>query len=69
MLPQTTPTLKSLWADFVNAVQEMLNMNIENTLLNDVLAVAPSLIIGPNKTEQGKQPQRTLYQKRKCNSS
>ena len=63
VLPQTTPTLKSLWADFVNAVQEMLNMNIENTLLNDVLAVAPSLIIGPNKTEQGKQPQRTLYQK------
>jgi len=63
VLPQTTPTLKSLWADFVNAVQEMLGMNIEFTLLNDVLAVAPSLIIGPNKTEQGKQPQRTLYQK------
>ena len=57
------PTIQKLWANFVNAVQEMLGMNIEFTLLNDVLAIAPSLIVGPNKTEQGKQPQRTLYQK------
>ena len=57
------PTIQKLWANFVNAVQEMLGMNIEFTLLNDVLAVAPSLIVGSNKTEQGKQPQRTLYQK------
>ena len=38
-------------------------MDIEYTLLNDVLAIAPSLIIGPNKAEQKKQPQRKLYQR------
>ena len=57
------PTIRTLWAEFVNAVQEMLEMNIEYTLLNDVLAIAPSLIIGPNKAEQKKQPQRKLYQR------
>ncbi len=57
------PTIQTLWAEFVNAVQEMLDMDIEYTLLNDVLAIAPSLIIGPNKAEQKKQPQRKLYQR------
>ena len=45
----------SIWQDFVQAVQDMLGLgDISGTLLNDVIAVAPELFIGPNAEEQAK---------------
>lgn len=42
--------ISSLWTDFVEAVKKLLNMgDISNTLLNDVLSVAPELMEGPKQ--------------------
>jgi hypothetical protein len=42
----SAPPKASLWSDFVNSVKELLNIDIDNTLLNDVLALAPELMTG-----------------------
>jgi hypothetical protein len=42
--------ISSLWTDFVEAVKKLLNLgDISNTLLNDVLSVAPELMQGPKR--------------------
>jgi hypothetical protein len=45
---------QSLWSDFVNFVKNLLKLDISNTLLNDVLVVAPELFQGPRKNIVGR---------------
>ena len=47
-----TTTDRSLWNEFVEAVKEILNLDISNTVLNDVLAIAPELFTGPDVVAQ-----------------
>ena len=59
----TTVTENSLWSNFVSSVKELLGMDISNTLLNDVLAVAPELMKGPRAKEQAARKSETLFKK------
>ena len=60
----TPSTISSLWTDFVQAVSDMLGLgDISGTLLNDVLAVAPELMQGPNAEAQARGPNAVLPQR------
>jgi hypothetical protein len=59
----TTVTENSLWSNFVSSVKELLGMDISNTLLNDILAVAPELMKGPRAKEQAARKSETLFKK------
>jgi len=64
------PTLEnSLWSSFVSSVKELLGMDISNTLLNDILAVAPELMKGPRAKEQAARKSETLFKKKEKISS
>ena len=60
----TTVTENSLWSNFVSSVKELLGMDISNTLLNDILAVAPELMKGPRAKEQAARKSETLFKKK-----
>ena len=64
---ESTPTtISSLWTDFVEVVTEALGLsNIENTLLNDVISLAPELFKGPNAEVQAQGPNTVLPKKKK----
>ena len=52
----------SLWTKFVNAVKEILGLNaLDYTILNDVIALAPELFVGPNAKEQAQATQEILF--------
>jgi len=58
--------LDSLWGKFVNAIKDMLgieDVNFSYSLLNDVIALAPELFVGPNKGEQAGATQEILFKK------
>jgi len=62
----TNSLLSSLWSKFVNAIKDLLG--IENaifsySILNDVIALAPELFVGPNKREQAGATQELLFKK------
>ena len=59
---ESTPTtISSLWTDFVNIVAEALGLaNIDNTLLNDVISLAPELFKGPIAEVQARGPDVVL---------
>jgi hypothetical protein len=58
----SAPPKASLWSDFVNSVKELLNIDIDNTLLNDVLALAPELMTGERpETIKGLKEETPLY--------
>ena len=60
----TTVTEGSLWSNFVGAVKDLLGLgDISNTLLNDVLAVAPELMKGPRAKEQAARKDEVLFKK------
>ena len=60
----TTVTEGSLWSNFVGAVKDLLGLgDISNTLLNDVLAVAPELMKGPRAKEQEARKDEVLFKK------
>jgi len=43
----------SVWSKFVKVVQDMIGANaVPNNVLNDVLAITPSLFLGPNAEQQ-----------------
>ena len=67
---ESTPTtISSLWTDFVEVVTEALGLsNIENTLLNDVISLAPELFKGPNAEVQAQGP-NTVLPKKSTNKS
>ena len=61
----TTVTENSLWSNFVGAVKDLLGLgDISNTLLNDVLAVAPELMKGPRAKEQAARKDEVLFKKK-----
>jgi len=58
--------ISSLWGRFVNAIKDMLGIedaNFSYSLLNDVIALAPELFVGPNKREQARATQEILFKK------
>lgn len=58
--------LESLWGRFVNAIKDMLSIedvNFSYSILNDVIALAPELFVGPNKREQAQATQEVLFKK------
>ena len=59
-----TTTDRSLWNEFVEAVKDILKLDISNTVLNDVLAIAPELFTGPDVVAQRSKdrPAETLPQ-------
>ena len=60
----TTVAEGSLWSNFVGAVKDLLGLgDISNTLLNDVLAVAPELMKGPRAQEQAARKDEVLFKK------
>ena len=67
---ESTPTtISSLWTDFVEVVTEALGLsNIENTLLNDVISLAPELFKGPNAEVQAQGPNTVLPKKKSLES-
>jgi len=62
-------TARTLWNDFVNFVKELFGFgnNVSPNLMNDIVAVAPELFVGPPKNVFGRvEPGRvddTLYSK------
>ena len=55
---------KSLWSSFIDSVKDLLGLgDISNTLLNDVLVVAPAFLKGPNAAAQKKRDNETLFKK------
>ena len=53
----------SVWSKFVKVVQDMIGANaVPDNVLNDVLAITPSLFLGPN-TEQQASSDQVLSQK------
>ena len=67
--PPLEETIDSAWAGFVKAVKQIINpnfkLNLRDSVLNDVIALAPELFVGPNPAEQAQGPQGSLFIKDK----
>jgi len=67
--PPLEETIDSAWAGFVKAVKQIINpnfkLNLRDSVLNDVIALAPELFVGPNPAEQAQGPQGRLFIKDK----
>lgn len=72
--PPLEETIESAWTEFVKTVKQMISniaakastgfdINIRDSVLNDVIALAPELFVGPNPAEQARGPQGVLFKK------
>ena len=56
--------ISTLWGKFVEAIKDILGLTDKNfsySILNDVIALAPELFVGPNATEQARATQEILF--------
>jgi hypothetical protein len=59
-------TIDSAWTGFVKAVKQIINpkkLDLRSSVLNDVIALAPELFVGPNPAEQAQGRQGKLFKK------
>jgi hypothetical protein len=56
--------INTMWGDFVKIVEKLAGMkDMTYSIMNDVVALAPELFAGPNKTEQSESPGERLNKK------
>lgn len=60
-------TIDSAWTGFVESVMKIIkprkDLDIRSSVLNDVIALAPELFVGPDPVEQARGPQGVLFKK------
>jgi hypothetical protein len=60
-------TMDSAWTGFVKSVMKIVkprkDLDIRSSVLNDVIALAPELFVGPDPVEQARGPQGVLFKK------